>query len=86
MWVQKHPDDESLVLLRYNTLTSFLRNDYKEWCEDFNILFINAEFKFLFDQVIYDVLVHTKYLYAHPELAKEQGALKEELMDNKRHL
>lgn len=86
MWVQKNIDDESLVQLRYNTLTSFLRNDYKEWCEDFNIEFINAEFKFLFDQVMYDVFLHTTFLYANPEIAKEQGAIKEERMDSKRHI
>lgn len=86
MWTRKNQDDESLVNLTYNTLTSFLRNDYKEWCEDHGKVFVNAEFKTIYDRTIHDVFHYTKNAYQDVEKAKALGVLKEEPMDDSQRL
>jgi hypothetical protein len=86
LWVRENDEEEVLSNLSFNTLTSFLRTDYKRWCILNDTQFINAEFKRIFDKLIMDVFCHTKYLYAHPEVANKMGALKEEFMDSKKRL
>jgi hypothetical protein len=86
MWVKEVSDSAELVRLTYIKLTSILRNDYKEWCEDNNKTFINSEFKTAYDQVMYDVFMHTKEQYKNPEKSIAEGKLKLETMNSKKFL
>lgn len=86
MWVKELSDSAELVRLTYIKLTSLLRNDYKEWCEDEGKTFINAEFKSAYDQVMFDVFMHTRDQYKNPEKAIAEGKLKLETMNDKKFL
>jgi hypothetical protein len=85
MWIRRK-EDEPLINMTYNTLTCFLRTDYKEWCEDHNIEFINAEFKIIYDRAIHDVFHYTKNAYANPERSRELGILKPVDIDDSQRL